>query len=139
MKTTQSYQYANLSACNNMQRHLDNEMQPFHTCRIITKCAPLNTTKKFFYLCLNEKLEIPSYKGDNLLTKKSKLINKCRHNFTPFYGLIARIKRYVFTEMFLTVFPLKPSFWSARLMFCILRFSEQKSSTSAQYFHWIIL
>ena len=42
---------------------------PIVTWRIIRKC----------YLCLNEKLEIASYKGDNLLNKRSELINKCRH------------------------------------------------------------
>ena len=30
-------------------------------------------------MCLNEKLEIASYKDDNLLNKRSELINKCRH------------------------------------------------------------
>ena len=32
------------------------------TWRIIRKCAPLDTNKREFYLCLNEKLEIVSYK-----------------------------------------------------------------------------
>ena len=49
------------------------------TWRIIRKCMPFNTTKRKCYLCLNEKLEIASYKGDNLLNKKSELINNCRH------------------------------------------------------------
>ena len=35
--------------------------------------------QKKYYLCLNEKLEIASYKGDNLLSKMSELINNCRH------------------------------------------------------------
>ena len=52
---------------------------PKVTWRIIKKCAPFNTTKRKCYLCLNEKLQIASYKGDNLLNKRSKLINKCRH------------------------------------------------------------
>ena len=49
------------------------------TWRIIRKCAPFNTTKRKCYLCLNEKLEIASYKGDNLLNKRSELISNCRH------------------------------------------------------------
>ena len=49
------------------------------TWKIIRKCAPFNTAKRKCYLCLNEKLEIASYKGDNLLNKRSELINKCRH------------------------------------------------------------
>ena len=52
---------------------------PKVTWRIIRKYAPFNTTKRKCYLCLNEKPEIPSYKGDNLLNKRSELINKCRH------------------------------------------------------------
>ena len=43
------------------------------------KCAPFNTTKRKYYLCLNVKLDIASYKGDNLLNKRSELIKKCRH------------------------------------------------------------
>ena len=31
------------------------------------------------YLCLNEKLEIVLYEGENLLNKKTELISKCRH------------------------------------------------------------
>ena len=47
--------------------------------RIIRKCALFNATKRKCYLCLNEKLEIASDKGDNLLSKRSELINKCRN------------------------------------------------------------
>ena len=49
------------------------------TWRIIRKCAPFNTTKRKCYLRLNEKIEIASYKGDNLLNKNPELINNCRH------------------------------------------------------------
>ena len=56
-----------------------NHFTPIVTWRIIRKCATFNTTKRKCYLCLNEKLEIASYKGDNLLNKRSELINKCRH------------------------------------------------------------
>ena len=56
-----------------------NHFIPKVTWRIIRKWAPFNTTKGKCYLCLNEKLEIASYKGDNLLNKRSELINKCRH------------------------------------------------------------
>ena len=55
-----------------------NHFTPKVTWRIIRKCAPFNTTKRKCYLCLNEKLEIALYKGDNLLNKRSELINKCR-------------------------------------------------------------
>ena len=56
-----------------------NHFIPKVTWRIIRKCAPFNTTKRKCYLCPNEKLEIASYKGDNLLNKRSELISKCRH------------------------------------------------------------
>ena len=53
-----------------------NHFTPKFTWRIIIKCAPFNTTKRSCYICLNGKLEIASYKGDNLLNKRSELINK---------------------------------------------------------------
>ena len=52
---------------------------PKVTWRIIRKCTRFNTTKRKCYLCLNEKLQIASYKGDNLLNKRSELICKFRH------------------------------------------------------------
>ena len=42
-----------------------NHFTPKVTWRIIRKYIPFNTTKRKYYLCLNEKLEITSYKGDN--------------------------------------------------------------------------
>ena len=56
-----------------------NDFTPKVTWRIIKKCAPFNTTKRKCHLCLNEKLEIASYKGDNLLNKRKELISKYRH------------------------------------------------------------
>ena len=56
-----------------------NHFTPIVTWMIIRKCAPFNTTKRKCYLRLHEKLEIASYKGDNLLNKRSELINNCRH------------------------------------------------------------
>ena len=101
-----------------------NHFTPKVTWRIIRICAHFNTTKRKCYLCLNEKLEIASYKVDNLLNKTS----------SPFYRIIARTKSYVFTEIFLALFPLGPPFWPARLMFCIIWFSKQKSSSSKRRF-----
>ena len=57
---------------------------------------------------------------------------------SPFYGMIARTKGYIFTEIFLAVFPLGTLFWPTRLMFCIIWFSEQKSSSSKRRFYWRI-
>ena len=36
--------------------------------------------------------------------------------------MIARTKSYVFTLIFLAVFPLESMFWSAQFIFCIYRF-----------------
>ena len=72
-------------------------------------------------------------KGQNLLTSEEFKTN------SPFYGMIARTKSYVFTEILLAVFPLGPPFWPAWLTFCIIWFSEQKSSSSKQRLHWKIL
>ena len=52
---------------------------PEITWRIIRKCLPYNYNSRKCDLCLNEKLEIALYKGENLLNKKTKLISKCRH------------------------------------------------------------
>ena len=46
--------------------------------------------------------------------------------------MIARTKSYVFTVIFLAVFPLEPAFWPAQFMFCIMFFKteiEQLRST----------
>ena len=53
-----------------------NHFTPKVTWRIITKGAPFNKTKRKCYLCLNEKPEIASYKGEKV--KRSELINNCR-------------------------------------------------------------
>ena len=53
--------------------------------------------------------------------------------------MIARTKSYIFTEIFLAVFPLGSLFWPAWFMFCIRCFSEQKSSSSKRWFYWRIL
>ena len=34
---------------------------------------------KHCLLCLNEKYDIATYKGDNLLNKRTEIINTCRH------------------------------------------------------------
>ena len=93
-----------------------NHITPIVTWRIIRKYVPFNTTKRKCHLCLSGKLEFPSYKGDNLLNKRSDLINKLL-----VYGMIARTKCYAFTVIFHAAFPLETMFWPARFMFCIDR------------------
>ena len=108
------------------------------TWRIIRKCAPFNTAKGKCYLFLNEKLEISSYKGGNTLGQNL-VTSVDTKTISPFYSMIARTKSYVFTEIFLAVFPLRPPFWPARLMFCIICFRKQKSSSTKRQFYRRIL
>ena len=56
-----------------------NNFIPKVTWSIVRECPPYSLRKRKCYLCLNGKLEINSYKGNNLLNKRSELINKCRH------------------------------------------------------------
>ena len=56
-----------------------NNFIPKVTWSIVRECPPYSLSKRKCYLCLNEKLEINLYKGNNLLNKRSELINKCKH------------------------------------------------------------
>lgn len=47
--------------------------------KIIKKCSPYKPNSKNCNLCLNEKYEILTFKGNNLLNQKNELISKCRH------------------------------------------------------------
>ena len=58
-------------------------------------------------------------KGQNLLANVDTKTN------LPFYGMIARTKSYVFTVIFLAVFPLEHTFWPVQLMFCIYGFQNR--------------
>ena len=49
------------------------------TWRIVRKCLPYNYNSRKWYLCLNEKVEIALYEGENLLNKKTELISTCLH------------------------------------------------------------
>ena len=46
---------------------------------IVKKCIPYNQQTKRCLLCLNEKLEIATYKEHNLLNKRNEIVSKCRH------------------------------------------------------------
>ena len=54
------------------------EHQKLHI-KIIRICRSYNPNSKRCLLCLNEKYEIATYKGDNLLNKRTEIINTCRH------------------------------------------------------------
>ena len=42
-------------------------------------CCSYNPNSKRCLLCLNEKYEIATFKGDNLLNIRTEMINTCRH------------------------------------------------------------
>ena len=52
---------------------------PKITWKIIRICRPYYPNSKRCLLCLNEKYEIATYKGDNLLNKRTEIINTCRN------------------------------------------------------------
>ena len=84
-------------------------------------------------LQLHTKETIYWTKGQIILTNVDTKTN------SPFQNMITRTKSYVFTKIFLAVFSLESTFWHGLLMFCIIWFSKQKSSSSKQRFHWRIL
>ena len=45
--------------------------------------------------------------------------------------MIARAKGYVFTVIFLAVFPLVPTFWPAQFMFCIYGFQNKNQAAQS--------
>ena len=52
---------------------------PKITWKIIRISRSYNLNSKRCILCLNEKYEIATYKGDSLLNKRTEIINTCRH------------------------------------------------------------
>ena len=67
-------------------------------------------------------------KGQSLLTSADTRTN------LPFYGMIARTKSYVFTVIFLAVFPLEPTFWPVQFMFCIYSFQNRNRAGQSDGF-----
>ena len=122
MKTTQNY-IKNSGYQNNL-------FTPELTWRIIRKWAPFSTTKRKGYLCLHEKLEITSYRGENLLRTKSKLIKYTHNTSSPFTAWQQGLK-----AMFSHSIPWQQSLWSARLMFTILLFPKHKLSNTLLDIH----
>ena len=49
------------------------------TWKIIRICCSYNPNSKRCLLCLNEKYEIAKYKGNNVSSKRTEIINTCRH------------------------------------------------------------
>ena len=49
------------------------------TWKIIRICRSYSPNSKHCLLCVNDKYEIATYKEDNLLNKRTEVINTCRH------------------------------------------------------------
>ena len=86
-----------------------------------------------YYLCLNKSLKSTWKLAINLLTSVETKIS------SPFYGMIAMNKNFVFTELFFAVFSLWSAVWPVRLMIWIIWFSKQKLRNSKKWFHWEVL
>lgn len=57
----------------------DQNFTPSIKWKILKRCNPYNPTSKICNLCLYEKYQILTYKGENLLNKRNELVSKCRH------------------------------------------------------------
>ena len=97
-------------------------MQPFHT------KSHLENNKEMCTFQYNQKKMLCVYKGQNLLSKRSELNNKRRHQnkFT--------LLRHAFTVIFLAVFPLEPTFWPAQFMSCIYGFQNRNWAAQSHGF-----
>ena len=47
--------------------------------KILGQYEAYNVNTKRCLLCLNEKLQIAIYRGNNMLNKRTEIISKCRH------------------------------------------------------------
>ena len=53
--------------------------EPVLVWKILGQYQPYNVNTKRCLLCLNEKLQIAIYRGNNMLNKRTEITNKCRH------------------------------------------------------------
>ena len=53
--------------------------EPVLVWKILGQYQPYNVNTKRCLLCLNEKLQIAIYRGNNMLNKRTEIISKCRH------------------------------------------------------------
>ena len=53
--------------------------EPVLVWKILGQYQQCNVNTKWCLLCLNEKLQIAIYRGNNMLNKQSETISKCRH------------------------------------------------------------
>ena len=57
----------------------DSNITPIIKWKIKRKCSKYKPNSRHCNLCLNEKLFILEHKSDNILNKRTELVNKCRH------------------------------------------------------------
>ena len=72
------------------------------TWKIVRRCSPYNPNWKRWYLCLNEIMKIATYRGNNLLNKKTELISKCRQQNK--YNIYIHIYIYIYTYMYIYIY-----------------------------------
>ena len=53
--------------------------EPVLEWKILGQYEPYNVNTKRCLLCLNERLQVVIYRGNNMLNKLTEIINKCRH------------------------------------------------------------
>ena len=53
--------------------------EPVLVWKMLGQYQPYNVNTKRCLLCLNEKLQIAIYRGNNMLNKRAETISKCRH------------------------------------------------------------
>ena len=56
------------------------EEEPVLVRKILGQYQPYNVNTKRCLQCLNEKLQIAIYRGNNMLHKQKEIISKCRHS-----------------------------------------------------------
>ena len=68
----------NTESSNKEWRMKKSRQTPVIKWEIVRKCSSYKPNSKRCYLCLNEKLEIATYRENNLLNEKTELMAKCR-------------------------------------------------------------
>ena len=74
--TTKSTKMTQLS--NELWNIKSSEEEPVLMWKMLGQYQPYNVNTKWCLLCLNEKLQITIYRGNNKLNKRTEIISKCR-------------------------------------------------------------
>ena len=79
-KSFNTEKYKNSTALSNeFWRLKEQNGEPNITWRILRNSKSYNNSSKKCNLCASEKYEIATFKGKNILNKRSEVISKCRH------------------------------------------------------------